>query len=167
MKKVFLFIILIALLFSLSACVFLRTNEKDSEEQDIGDDASDEETILQKSFYEDDIITAEFIQVFDVDGITNTTGAGYLQILISNKSNKTIWVALTDADVNGVSLTIGSGTPMTINPSGMSQQPFILFLAYTGIKSTADITNLRFKIKCYDSDTLDVVVSSDLIELTL
>ena len=107
--------------------------------------SSDHSQESNKLIYEDDYIKANFIKVYS-DAVVDASveGVVYLQLLVENKSEQALTVALSKAAVNGMSTTIGSGVPMTILPDNSSQQPFIIFTKNTNVKNADDIEKLQF-----------------------
>lgn len=118
----------------------------------------------EKIIFEDDVIKASFIKVYDESSIE---GAVYLQMLIENTSDKEIMVTLTDASVNNMSTTIGSGVPMVIAPGNSSKQPFIIFTNNTDVTKAEDISNLQFKFYLFDNADTSVIEESKTIEINL
>ena len=106
-----------------------------------------------KPIYEDEYIKASFMRVYDDAAVSaSVEGVSYMQLHIENKSNKTLTVAFTDAAINGMSATIGSGVPVTILPGNTSEQAFILFTKNTNVKSADEINKLQFKFYLMDDD---------------
>ncbi|MEE0982003.1 MAG: zinc ribbon domain-containing protein [Acutalibacteraceae bacterium] len=107
--------------------------------------SSDQVQESNKLIYEDDYIKASYIKVYS-DPVVDASveGVVYLQLLVENKSDETLTVALSKAAVNGMSTTIGGGVPMTILPGNSSQQPFIIFTKNTNVKNADDIEKLQF-----------------------
>lgn len=105
-----------------------------------------------KLIFEDDIIKVSYIRVYDYEGLT---GASYLQLLIENKSDKTINPVLTNVSINNMTATSGTGVPIVISPNNSSKQPFILFTGNTDVEKAEDIENLSFKIFLFDYGDVD------------
>lgn len=114
--------------------------------------------------YEDNTIKASYIKVYDDSFID---GAVYLQFLVENKCDKNIMVTLSEAALNNMSTTIGSGAPMVIAPGNSSQQPFIIFTGNTNVRQASDISNLEFKFLVFDNDSMATLTESSNIEISL
>lgn len=107
--------------------------------------------------YEDDYIKASYVKVYSEPVIdASVEGVVYLQLLVENKSNQKLTVSLSNAAVNGMSTTIGSGVPMTILPGNSSQQPFIIFTKNTNVQSADDITKLQFSFFLMDENVTKI-----------
>lgn len=119
---------------------------------------------LSRVIYEDNTIKASYIKVYDDSFID---GAVYLQLLVENKCDKNIMVTLSEAALNNMSTTIGSGTPMVIAPDNSSQQPFIIFTGNTNVNQASDISNLEFKFLVFDNDSMATLTESSTIEISL
>lgn len=104
-----------------------------------------------------EFIKASFVKLYDEPTIS---GACYLQLLVENKSDQPITVHLDDAYVNDVSVMIGSGVPMDIEPGKKSQTPFIVFN-----HETADIDTLDFKICVWD-ESLNTIEETEMLRIT-
>lgn len=122
--------------------------------------ASDSSRVI----YEDNTIKASYIKVYD-DSFVD--GAVYLQLLVENKCDKNIMVTLSEAALNNMSTTIGSGVPMVITPGNSSQQPFIIFTGNTNVTKAEDIKNLEFKFLVFDNDSMETLIESAAIEISL
>lgn len=117
-----------------------------------------------KVIYEDSTIKASYIKVYDDSFID---GAVYLQLLVENKCDKNIMVTLSEAALNNMSTTIGSGAPMVIAPGNSSQQPFIIFTGNTNVSQASDISNLEFKFLVFDNNSMATLTESSTIEISL
>lgn len=117
--------------------------------------------------YEDNYIKASFVKVYS-DPIVDASveGVVYLQLLVENKSDKTITVALTNSAVNGMSTTFGSGLPMEILPGNSSQQPFIIYTNNTNVKTASDINKLQFSFYLFD-DNYDQIEETEIITVNV
>lgn len=115
--------------------------------------------------YEDDIVKASFVKVYDIDEVSSAVdGVSYMQLYIENKSDVTFTVSFKNAAVNGMSTTIGSGLPVTILPGNASQQAFILFTTNTNVESAEDIYKIQFQISLYD-ENFDIVDETPVITI--
>lgn len=117
-----------------------------------------------KVIYEDSTIKASYIKVYDDSFID---GAVYLQLLVENKCDKNIMVTLSEAALNNMSTTIGSGAPMVIAPGNSSQQPFIIFTGNTNVSQASDISNLEFKFLVFDNDSMATLKESATIKISM
>lgn len=103
--------------------------------------------------YEDDYIKASFIKVYSDKNVDSfVEGVAYLQLHVENKSEQPYTVSLSNAAINGMSTTIGSGIPMTILPGNSSEQPFILFTKNTGVNNADDIETVQFSFYLLDDE---------------
>ncbi len=97
--------------------------------------------------YEDDYLRVAYMRTYNVAGV-NTT---YLQLKIVNKSYHEMWLSLSDVYVNDISILTGTAVPIVLAPGKISQSPFILFTANSGL-TAADISKIEFRIKGRDSN---------------
>ncbi len=116
------------------------------------------ETVL----VDDGYIKATYNELFEEDGIN---GAFYLRILIENKSEQSITIALSDASLNNMQTTIGSGIPMTIQSGKSSQVPFIVFTSNTGISELDQVENLSFRFNVMESEGTDILEETDIVSI--
>lgn len=107
----------------------------------------------QDVIYEDNYIKASFVKVYS-DALVDSAvdGVAYLQLHVENKSSQTYTVTLSNAAINGMSTTIGSGVPMRILPGNASEQPFILFTKNTGVDNADQINKLQFSFYLLDEN---------------
>ncbi len=115
--------------------------------------------------YEDDIVKASFVKVFDIEEVSSTVeGVSYMQLYIENKSEVAFTVSFKNAAINGMSTTIGSGLPVTILPGNASQQPFILFTGNTNVESAEDIEKIQFQFSLFD-ENVEIVDETSVITI--
>lgn len=93
---------------------------------------------------EDDVIKVSFVRIFEESYLE---GSCFLQLLVENKTEQPIYVFLTDAYVNDMSVMMGSGVPMNIEPGKKSQNPFT-FSGYT----LDEVSTMEFKISVLDEN---------------
>ncbi len=148
------------MLIILIAVVAVPSDPSSSEETEITTQNSTVNS--SRVIYEDSIIKASFIKVYDDSFIDGTV---YLQLLVENKCDKNIMVTLSEAALNNMSTTIGSGTPMVIAPGNSSQQPFIIFTGNTSVAKAEDIENLEFKFLVFDNDSMTTLTESAAIKI--
>lgn len=138
-----------------------------SDSSDSGDSGTTTQSTVSDStkiIYEDNVIKASYIKVYDDYAID---GAVYLQLLVENKSDKNLMITLSEAAVNNISTTIGSGVPMVIAPGNSSQQPFIVFTGNTNVSKAEDISNIEFKFYIFDNDSMTTIEETATIEISL
>lgn len=103
---------------------------------------------------DDDYIKASYVEVFESSDVT---GVFYLRLRVENKSDKEIWVSLTDASVNGTSTTVMSGIPMTIAAGETSKSPFIVSYSNLDITELGQVSDITFKVSVADNKDMSTL----------
>lgn len=162
-------IVIIVALFLILAVIIGSGDSSDTPSDNPNTSQSTNQTQESKKtlIYEDDYIKASYIKVYS-DPIVDASveGVVYLQLLVENKSNQKLTVSLSNAAVNGMSTTIGSGMPMTILPSNSSQQPFIIFTKNTNVQKADDINKLQFSFYLMD-ENVNTVEETKVLTLNI
>ena len=101
--------------------------------------------------FDDDFATAIFERVYEVDGVA---GSFYLQIQLTNKADREIWVYLEKFSVNGETVPmVGSAIPTYIQPEKSSRNPFIISYNTLSISSVKEIAELSFDVVIADAES--------------
>lgn len=128
---------------------------------------SSQEANTAKPIYEDDYIKASFVKVYNDKAVDmSVEGVSYMQLLIENKSSQSLTIGFSNAAINGMSTTFGSGLPVTILPGNSSQQPFILFTKNTGVSSADDINKIQFSF-CLMDENAHIVDETETITINV
>lgn len=118
----------------------------------------------EPELYSDKYVNIKYIKLFDQSSVSK--GTLYLQLKVTNSSNQTVTVLLTDTSVNKMSVQSGTALPIKIEPGNMSVSPFILFALNTGIVKAEEVNNIRFKLKMYD-EKMNTIHETPMINLDL
>lgn len=130
-------------------------------------ESSQEANNTAKPIYEDDYIKASFVKVYNDKAVDmSVEGVSYMQLLIENKSSQSLTIGFSNAAINGMSTTFGSGLPVTILPGNSSQQPFILFTKNTGVSSADDINKIQFSF-CLMDENAHIVDETETITINV
>lgn len=113
---------------------------------------------------EDDYIKASYIEIFEEP---SAGGVFYLRLRIENKSKKELWVALTDASVNGMSTPVLSGIPMVIQPNTSSKAPFIISYSNLDISEISGLEKITFKFMVSDNESMEQLEETAPVTITL
>lgn len=96
------------------------------------------------------------------------SGAFYLWLKIENKTEKEIVASLTDADVDGESVSmVMTGVPLQIRPGNSGATGFIFTTSQLSIDSVDDAEKVTFKVSFRDVESYNEVVESDLVTVEL
>lgn len=147
--SVFIIIVILIICVAVFKSSLKNTNNTASNAFSTNNTSTSTSNTSETMFYEDDYITASFIQVYEQDLVE---GMFALQLRVTNKSQQKIIVSLNNASVNNVSTTIGSGLPMEIQPGNSSKQPFIVFANNLDIQNISEIKNISFSFYLFDEN---------------
>lgn len=120
------------------------------------------EAKTEKVLIDDDCIKATYLEMFEADGVN---GVFYIKILVENKTDKTLWVHLSDTSVNGMETMAMSGVPMTIQPGNKSQNPFIISYTNLNISQLSEVETISFKFAVDDNETMHNIETSDIVTI--
>lgn len=102
-----------------------------------------------------DYITVTFEKLYEEPSIQ---GVAYLQLAMTNKWDKEIWVYLDKGSVNDEQLTsFLSGLPTYIMPGKTSRNPFIISYSQLSIESISEIQTVEFDVVVADRESLDEI----------
>jgi hypothetical protein len=102
-----------------------------------------------------DYITVTFEKLYEEPSIQ---GVVYLQLAMTNKWSKEIWVYLDKGSVNDEQLTsFLSGLPTYIMPGKTSRNPFIISYSQLSIESISEIQTVKFDVVVADRESLDEI----------
>lgn len=127
-----------------------------------GSQAQPSEAKTEKVLIDDDCIKATYLEMFEADGVN---GVFYIKILVENKTDKTLWVHLSDTSVNGMETMAMSGVPMTIQPGNKSQNPFIISYTNLNISQLSEVETISFKFAVDDNETMHNIETSDIVTI--
>lgn len=96
------------------------------------------------------------------------SGAFYLWLKIENKTEGEIVASLTDADVNGESVSmVMTGVPLNIRPGNSGATGFIFTTSQLSIDSVDDAEKVTFRVSFRDAESYAEIAVSDLITVDL
>lgn len=113
---------------------------------------------------DNDNIKATYQRVYEEP---SADGVFYLQVLVENKTSKTILVALENASVNGYSTMVMSGVPMTITPGEKSKNPFIISYKNLNVDKLSEVKSIKFSIHIYNNDNMSSIASTDQLSINV
>lgn len=117
---------------------------------DTSDDTTNNSTSIteeNKVAYTDDYFTIEYVELYEVDGVT----AMYLTLEITNNSEEKVTLSLDDVYINDISVESGTGMPIELEAGKISRSPFIIFSGNTGL-SADDVEKIELKLKGFDEN---------------
>jgi len=104
---------------------------------------------------ENDYVSVTFEKLYEEPSIQ---GVAYLQLAMTNKWDKEIWVYLDKGSVNDEHLTsFLSGLPTYIMPGKTSRNPFIISYSQLSIESISEIQTVEFDVVVADRESLDEI----------
>lgn len=96
------------------------------------------------------------------------SGVFYLWLKIENKTEGEIVASLTDADVDGESVSmVMTGVPLNIRPGNSGATGFIFTTSQLSIDSVDDAEKVTFGVSFMDAETYNDVAESDLVTVEL
>lgn len=96
------------------------------------------------------------------------SGAFYLWLKIENKTEGEVVASLTDADVDGESVSmVMTGVPLNIRPGNSGATGFIFTTSQLSIDSVGDAEKVTFKVSFRDAETYNEVAESELVTVEL
>lgn len=111
-----------------------------------------------------DFIDVSFELLYEESGIQ---GVAYLQLAITNKSERELWVYLDRGAVNDEQLsTFLSGVPTYIMPGKTSRNPAIISYSQLTIESVEEIRTVEFDIVVADRESLSEVSRISGVKIT-
>lgn len=111
---------------------------------------------------DDEYIGAVFLEAYEEPWIQ---GVFYLRIRVENKSDREIWVALSDVSVNKMSTIATSGIPMEIQPGNSSKTPFIISYSNLDISAVDELQNISFRFWIMDGNSTAVLEETDIVSI--
>ena len=136
--------------------------QADAPETDL-DPASDPEPGAEP-LASNDFIDVSFERLYEESGIQ---GVAYLQLAITNKSDRELWVYLDRGAVNGEQLsTFLSGVPTYIMPGKTSRNPAIISYSQLSIESVDEIRTVEFDIVIADRESLSELSRISGVKIT-
>lgn len=160
-------IVFLVLIVAIVALALLTPGDSagNDETTTISNISSEEDTTNETSvLYEDEFVNVSYIRLFEEASVQ---GCSYLQLLIENKTDKTVWISMDEASANDMMVNTGSAVPMVINPGKSNQQPFILFTGAAGFETIENITDVSFKLKVYDNNTTTLLNETAEIKISV
>jgi hypothetical protein len=111
-----------------------------------------------------DFIDVSFERLYEESGIQ---GVAYLQLAITNKSDRELWVYLDRGAVNDEQLsTFLSGVPTYIMPGKTSSNPAIISYSQLTIESVDEIRTVEFDIVIADRESLSEISRISGVKIT-
>lgn len=156
-------IVVFVVIFIIIAVMSLGSDSSSSANETNSNQNTSQQNGKVQTIYEDKYIKANLIKIYDEDSVS---GVVYLQMFVENKSNESLTVFLSDASVNNLSVTTGSGVPMIISPGNASQQPFAIFTKNANINSADEVNKLQFRFSIMDEET-DILEETKLITINM
>ena len=163
-KRVLAVILGVCLVFSFTAC---SSDSSDSSSADVSDESAEaeensedvtdetennedtdadteEDSSSGQVVYEDDVLTATFVEVTDV--------SGYIGIIftLENNGSEEITVYPTDTSVNDAMVTFTSGVPATIQSGKHMTQTWLVNPETVGVESASEVTTFELSFT-YDN----------------
>ena len=90
----------------------------------------------------------------------------YVDLEITNKTDRAVWVILNEASVNDESMQlVGAGVPVTILPGQSGKGSFIFFYQQLSITSLSEVNEVKFRIKLLDDSTMDPITETESISI--
>lgn len=122
-----------------------------------------EDTII----IDNDQMKVTYQKVVDGESL-GVSGAFYLWLKIENKTEGEVVASLTDADVDGESISmVMTGVPLNIRPGNSGSTGFIFTTSQLSIDSVDDAEKVTFRVSFRDAETYSEVTESDLITVEL
>ena len=174
MKKALLWALAFAVLLCCS-CVGLAEDTRNSIIIENLGDATEEElnSALQKIYAElqsrkesdilvdNEYITAKFLGFNEMPEM-----CFYVDLQITNKTDRAVWVILNEASVNDESMQlVGAGVPVTILPGQSGKGSFIFPYIQLSIASLSEVNEVKFRIKLLDDSTMDPITETESISI--
>ena len=176
MKRLLLWILVVCFILS---CSYMGTAEdKDPNDSIIIEklsDATDEELnkALQKIYTEmqsrkgsnilvdDEYITAEFLGFDEYQEM-----CFYVNMNITNKTDKPITIMLDDASVNNESLQlVMTGVPVTVLSGQTGKGAFIFSYMQLSIDSLTEVNEVSFRISIVDESTMNTIEKTESVSV--
>lgn len=158
-KKVFLIFALISFSVFLSSCA----ESVSQQPQNVLTNAS---TVSKqddlKEIYSDDNVNVMFVKKYD---FTQLQGMFSFDLKAENKRDEEISIFLQDAYINGFSVPIGSGIPLTLSSGKSGANSYFGKYEGTGITTADEIKKIGFKICIMDTSS-NVLKTTEAIEIT-
>ena len=176
MRKLLLWALVVCFLLCYSCIVTAEvTNSNNSIIIENLNDATDEELndALQKIYTEmqsrkgsnilvdDEYITAEFLGFDEYPEM-----CFFVDMKITNKTDKTITVMLDDASVNNESMQlVGTGIPVTILSGQNGKGSFIFTYKQLSINSLSEVNEVKFRIKIFNESFMDIIGETEFVSV--
>ncbi len=165
MKRVFVLLLSISLLLSCAVSGLAEPGNSIIIE-DLGKATEEELNSAVQKIYEelearkasaalvdDKYITVEFLNFDEMPDM-----CFYVNLSISNKTEKTIWVTMDEASVNNETMQlIMTGIPVNILPGQKGKGTFIFMYQQLSIKSLSEVNDVKFKINVHDESSMKTI----------
>lgn len=152
--------VIIVVLSFIFLSILLGTLTDDSSSDTTGNTHDNSTNITEESdsvLYTDDYFTIEYIDLYEVDGIT----AMYLMLKVTNNSNEKLILSLDDVYINDMLVESGTGMPIELEADKISQSPFIIFSGNTGL-SVNDVEKIEFMLNGLDKNYNSVHITEKI-----
>lgn len=129
--------------------------------------ASGENKAEDTVIIDNDQMKVTYQKVVDGEDL-GVSGAFYLWLKIENRTEGEIVASLTDADVDGESVSmVMTGVPLNIRTGNSGATGFIFTTSQLSIDSVDDAEKVTFKVLFVDAETYNEVAESDLVTVKL
>ena len=113
--------------------------------------------------YSDELIDLEFMKLYDISKIENML---YFDLRVTDKSDGNICISLTDAAIDGISVTAESGSLFLISSGKKALNTFSVNTSTTALPDKFHIKQISFKIIVLNAD-MNVIKTSDTVKIEL
>lgn len=141
------------------------TNTPDSSGNTVstnGENSAEDTVII-----DNDQMKVTYQKVVDGENL-GVSGVFYLWLKIENKTEGEVVASLTDADVDGESISmVMTGVPLNIRPGNSGSTGFIFTTSQLSIDSVDDAKKVTFRVSFRDAETYNEVAESDLVTVEL
>lgn len=154
--------VIIVVLSFLFLSILLGTLTDDSSSDTTGNTHDNSTNITEEEennsvLYTDDYFTIEYIDLYEVDGVT----AMYMMLKVTNNSNEKLILSLDDVYINDMLVESGTGMPIELEADKISQSPFILFSGNTGL-NVDDVEKIEFMLNGLDENYNSVHITEKI-----
>lgn len=153
--------VIIVVLSFLFLSILLGTLTDDSSSDTTGNTHGNSTSITEEEnnsvLYADDYFTIEYIDLYEVDGVT----AMYMMLKVTNNSNEKLILSLDDVYINDMLVESGTGMPIELEADKISQSPFILFSGNTGL-NVDDVKKIEFMLNGLDENYNSVHITEKI-----
>lgn len=121
----------------------------------------------EKVIIDNDQMKVTFQKVVDGKDL-GVDGVFYVWLKIENKMDEEVTVSVTDADVDGQSVSmVMTGVPLNVRPGNSGSTGFIFPTSQLDIDSVKDAKAATFVVKFMSKETYSVIAESELVTIDL